>query len=1177
LGDISIADISSTESAQPRRFQLAQESSFRLHTLSRGGGVAIKALPNGCIYAIEHGDIVINQVLASPVAGGIHRIYLRIIENGIVRFAEIVGPNADSVFTARVDQLSWRGTWQGLDYHCTCDVPRDGNSWVFQIQVQNTAEKTVICDAVLVQDIGLATRGHIRSNERFTSQYLDHAAIQHAQFGHFLLTRQNLPQLQKTCGEDADPVVTHPWLLQTCLPMMVGFTTDGLDFFGSNFRETGSPKALHLPTIGNRVRQHEAGYTAIQAGQVELSQGQATTWAFFSMYSPDHPEPSSASDITDQIVQNATKSHKSAHSDSGVLLVPAIAKKARSLFQCSPLFVAAEFTKDEIKSHFAGSLRHEEFVQGSRHSFFVGDDSRHVVLKSKEIALDRQHGHIMRAGQGLMPDAEVMSCTFYAAGIFASQMAVGNTVFGKFIAGVRDPLNIIQSSGLRIFIRRHPEKAWELLAVPSAFEMAPSFCRWYYKFDSDLLTVTCNALAGDPTITYDVRTRETAAELLICGEISAGGHEYDSAPTLIIDARKTRLTIIPDRTSLLAQKQPEISLHAVSSTPHAIDAIGGDELLGSSGRSSPLPYFVIRTRPTTHFSLSFLGTFDDPIRTESLCEKYGAVVEDSSHLPRTMPAGNSNGRFHIFAAGSQRASELQDAMVWMARDALVHFSIPRGLEQSNGGAWGVRDVCQGPVEFLLSQNHPEIVRAVICQLFSQQYDQTGDWPQWFMFPPFQEVQARVSHGDIVIWPLKALCDYLEDSDDGDILHQELPYTDEETFRRTASVESLLHHADKLIARIRSKCLPELALPAYGEGDWDDSLQPVSKERAERTVSSWTTALLYQTLQRYSASIARHGQPQRAAEIAAFAEQVHVDFHCHLMPDGVVAGFAVFGDVADQVEYLLHPRDAVTGLRYRLISMTRGIISGIFSREQAGHHLQLIKQHLLYPDGARLMDRPTFYRGGEERIFRRSESASFFGREIGLQYIHAHLRYAEALAALGNSEDFLHALLVASPISVTQVVDNAQLRQRNCYFSSSDAMFQDRYEAARDYCKLKTGDIPVAGGWRVYSSGPGIYLNLVIRHLLGIRNYCNYIDFDPVIPPELSGVCCDFVHAGRKLRCEIHRQPGDGVVKRILINGTDASLSGTRILGRYRSTGIRIPKATFELLLTAPENFIRVEL
>ena len=41
-----------------------------------------------------------------------------------------------------------------------------------------------------------------------------------------------------------------------------------------------------------------------------------------------------------------------------------------------------------------------------------------------------------------------------------------------------------------------------------------------------------------------------------------------------------------------------------------------------------------------------------------------------------------------------------------------------------------------------------------------------------------------------------------------------------------------------------------------------------------------------------------------------------------------------------------------------------------------------------------MDRPLAYHGGPETIFRRAESAAFFGREIGLMYVHSHLRYGK---------------------------------------------------------------------------------------------------------------------------------------------------------------------------------------
>src|SRR5205823_13615343 len=107
-----------------------------------------------------------------------------------------------------------------------------------------------------------------------------------------------------------------------------------------------------------------------------------------------------------------------------------------------------------------------------------------------------------------------------------------------------------------------------------------------------------------------------------------------------------------------------------------------------------------------------------------------------------------------------------------------------------------------------------------------------------------------------------------------------------------------------------------------------------------------------------------GQSERAAAAGQMASDVEADFRRYLMPDGIVAGFALFPDQpGGAIEYLVHPRDTRTKLRYRLIPMTRGILSGIFSTEQASNHLALIRQHLLFPDGARLMDRPTEYQGG----------------------------------------------------------------------------------------------------------------------------------------------------------------------------------------------------------------------
>jgi cellobiose phosphorylase len=1170
LGVISIDNLSPAITTEPAQFELADESGFQAHVLtSDENGVTIKALPSGCIYSIERGEILINQILASPLAGGIHRIYLRIFDQDVFLSAEIVGPGTASEFTAAPDRFLWTGSWHGLNYRCHCWLPQGSDSWVFQVNIENRTGKTANCDAVLVQDIGLATRAHVRTNEKYTSQYLDHYAVPHAELGHLLMTRQNLPQAD---GK-------HPWLVQGCFPRSAGFCTDGFDFFGVGYKVDGAAKALSLNTIGQHVRQYEAAFTAMQGSSVEIAPGACHTWSFFSRFLADHPQPSSAIDADHRSLRNLRQACEQMALASSDLTTPAKRKRMGSLFQTAPLHETKDFDESDIRKHFPGQIRHEEFDGPRRLSFFFGDDSRHVVLKSKELALERPHGHIMRSGQGLMPDAEVMSCTFYAAGVFGSQLALGNTVFGKFLSTARDPLNIVRSSGLRIFVRQRPSGSWELLGVPSAFEMAPNFCRWYYKGERDLLTVTCNSSDEDAAFAFVVRADEHPVELLICGEISAGPQEYESSPRLTIDARQARITVQPDHRSRLAQRQPNIAFYAVSSTPHAIETMGGDELIGPMNQSPSLPYFAIRSHPTTEFSLNLLGVFDKNCRAESLCAKYEAFDAKSS-FNTVAPSAfwkDVGGKIRISSDSSGKAAQLQDALVWMARDAIIHFSVPRGLEQANGGAWGVRDVCQGPVEFLLSQDRADVVKTIIRELFSQQYRRRGDWPQWFMFPPFQYVQSSTCHSDILIWPLKALCDYLEYTNDGDILQHQLPYTDDETFERGQESETILEHVDQMLERMRQKCLPGLSLPPYGEGDWDDSLQPKCEEIAERMVSSWTVALIYQTLRRYAVALGRFGEEKRANAVVDLASQMQADFQRYLVPDGVVAGFAVFGSEPRRIDhYLLHPSDSRTGLRYRLISMTRGILSGILSTEQAKRHLDLVNKHLLFPDGARLMDWPTRYQGGRESVFRRSESASFFGREIGLQYVHAHLRYAEALAAMGRSEELLHALSVVNPIAVTEVVKNALPRQRNCYFSSSDAAFKDRYEASRDYDKLRDGKIPVDGGWRIYSSGPGIYTNLVVRHLFGLRRYFDCMEFDPVLPPEFNGICCEMAHNDRKVRYQFRRLSDAGSVKRISINGVEVS-SFTRADSRYRPGGIRIKKAEFEAALALPENIIQIDM
>ncbi|MGH7288831.1 MAG: GH36-type glycosyl hydrolase domain-containing protein, partial [Myxococcota bacterium] len=222
----------------------------------------------------------------------------------------------------------------------------------------------------------------------------------------------------------------------------------------------------------------------------------------------------------------------------------------------------------------------------------------------------------------------------------------------------------------------------------------------------------------------------------------------------------------------------------------------------------------------------------------------------------------------------------------------------------------------------------------------------------------------------------------------------------------------------------------------------------------------------------------------------------------------------------RMERWLHPSDPGSGIRFRLLPMIHAVLADLFSPAQARAHVALIREHLLGPDGARLFDRPPRYRGGRQQRFQRAETSTFFGREIGIMYTHAHLRYAEAMAHHGDADAFFLALRQVNPIALGEVVKSARPRQANCYTSSSDGCFADRYEADARYEELLAGGVPVEGGWRVYSSGAGIAVRLIRECLLGVRPGRSWLVIDPVLPRSLDGLVARVELAGRELELEV---------------------------------------------------------
>jgi 1,2-beta-oligoglucan phosphorylase len=286
---------------------------------------------------------------------------------------------------------------------------------------------------------------------------------------------------------------------------------------------------------------------------------------------------------------------------------------------------------------------------------------------------------------------------------------------------------------------------------------------------------------------------------------------------------------------------------------------------------------------------------------------------------------------------------------------------------------------------------------------------------------------------------------------------------------------------------------------------------------------------------------------------------------------VLSGYAVFEN--DKIRYLLHPNDSTTGLHYSALAMIHAILEDMLTPSQTRQHLQLIDEYLTGPDGIRLFDRPMSYHGGPQRLFQRAESATFFGREIGLMYTHAHLRYAQAMAHIGEARRFFRALSQANPIGIASIVANATVRQANCYYSSSDAAFSDRYEASEQYERVARGQIALDGGWRVYSSGAGISLGLILRRFLGFSYEAQQLSIDPVMPGEFDGLRVQMTLSGHPLEV-IYSVGSKGCgVHSIDLNGQP--LEFVRGANIHRPGAAEVPMGAIAPLLQTDRNAMRI--
>jgi len=121
----------------------------------------------------------------------------------------------------------------------------------------------------------------------------------------------------------------------------------------------------------------------------------------------------------------------------------------------------------------------------------------------------------------------------------------------------------------------------------------------------------------------------------------------------------------------------------------------------------------------------------------------------------------------------------------------------------------------------------------------------------------------------------------------------------------------------------------------------------------------------------------------------------------------------------------------------------------------------------------------------------------------------------------------------------------------------------------------TGKHILRGGWRVYSSGPGIYTGLVITRLLGIRVESGHVILDPVMPESFDGFAASLAFKGRNVTFQYSVKQGTFSPVEVMVNGETIAFSYEE--NPYRRGGATINVEKFLSLLNLEKNVVEIRL
>ncbi|MFV0288637.1 MAG: hypothetical protein ACK5HR_04210, partial [Mycoplasmatales bacterium] len=202
---------------------------------------------NHKIKQILNDNIMINQLKTSDLDENLIEVYLKTKTS-----KKIYGLIKNSQYFNKNDKgINYSGIINNIKYEIIFSIKQ--NYVYIDVKVEQISEAY---ELIYTMDIGLGEIEYLQSNEAYASQYLNCEVIKDTN-GYNLCMRKSITQAGK-----------NPFLQIGSLQKVTNFSTDGYQFFKTQYKETNNVEHLAKEQLPKEVYQYEFSFIALQTEQL---------------------------------------------------------------------------------------------------------------------------------------------------------------------------------------------------------------------------------------------------------------------------------------------------------------------------------------------------------------------------------------------------------------------------------------------------------------------------------------------------------------------------------------------------------------------------------------------------------------------------------------------------------------------------------------------------------------------------------------------------------------------------------------------------------------------------------------------------------------------------------------------------------------------------------------------